>query len=61
MTPSGYRTSRLGYLTEPMFGYALARYAWLRGETDPPWARHLDTNPRTFLRQGLRFLARTPG
>ncbi|GAB3137703.1 hypothetical protein GCM10027290_03890 [Micromonospora sonneratiae] len=55
---SRYRTTRLGYLTEPMFGYALARYAWLRGETDPPWAGHLDTNPRTFLKRGLRYLAR---
>jgi hypothetical protein len=54
---TGYRTSRLGYLTEPMFGYALARYAWLRGEPDPPWARHVDTNPRTFLKRGLRYLA----
>jgi hypothetical protein len=56
-----YRTSRLGYLTEPMFGYALARYAWLRGETDPPWARHLDTNPGAFLKQGLRYLAQNEG
>ncbi|HEX5597047.1 MAG TPA: hypothetical protein VFX61_13680 [Micromonosporaceae bacterium] len=55
---SYYRTSRLGYLTEPMFGYALARYAWLRGEMDPPWARYLTTNPRAFLNRGLRFLAR---
>jgi hypothetical protein len=52
-----YRTSRLGYLTEPMYGYALARYAWLRGEPAPDWARHLDTNPRIYLRDGLRFLA----
>jgi hypothetical protein len=53
----GYtRTSRLGYLTEPMYGYGLARYAWLRGERDPRWARHLDTNPRTFLKRGLRYL-----
>jgi hypothetical protein len=51
-------TSRLGYLTEPMYGYGMARYAWLRGETDPPWARHLDTNPRTYLKRGLRYLAR---
>jgi hypothetical protein len=50
-------TSRLGYLTEPMYGYGLARYAWLRGEADPEWARHLDTNPRTFLKRGLRYLA----
>lgn len=54
----GYaRTSRLGYLTEPMYGYGLARYAWLRGEADPRWARYLDTNPRTFLKRGLRYLA----
>jgi hypothetical protein len=51
------RTSRLGYLTEPMYGYGLARYAWLRGETNPAWARYVDTNPRTFLKRGLRYLA----
>ena len=48
--------TRLGYLTEPMYGYGLARYAWLRGETDPAWSRHLDTNPRAFLKGGLRYL-----
>lgn len=51
--------SRLGYLTEREFGYAMACYAWLRGETEPPWASHLDPGPRTFLRQGLAYLART--
>jgi hypothetical protein len=54
------RAARLGYLTEPMFGYALARYAWLRGEAEPGWARFLDTNPRSFLKRGLRYLARVP-
>ncbi|AVT30701.1 hypothetical protein C6361_15835 [Plantactinospora sp. BC1] len=58
---TGWSASRLGYLTEPMYGYALARYAWLRGETAPDWARHLDTNPRTYLRRGLRFLRRAGG
>jgi hypothetical protein len=48
--------ARLGYLTEPMYGYGLAQYAWRRGETDPAWARYLDTNPRTFLRRSLRYL-----
>lgn len=52
-----WRTRRLGYITEPMFGYALAYYAWLRDETAPPWARHLDTNPRSYFRQGLRYLS----
>lgn len=52
----GYQ--RLGYLTEQMYGYALARYAQLRDETFPAWAKHLDTNPRTFLKQSLRHLSR---
>ena len=51
---------RLGYLTEPMYGYALACHAWLRGEPRPAWARHLDINPRVYLRRGLRYLARHP-
>jgi len=51
------RASRLGYLTEPMYGYGLARYAWLRGEVDPGWASYLDTNPRTFFKRGARYLA----
>jgi hypothetical protein len=48
--------TRLGYLTEPMFGYALARYAWLRGEADPAWGRYVDTNPRAYFSRGLRYL-----
>lgn len=51
-------TQRLGYLTEPMFGYGLACHAWLRGEHQPTWAKHLDTNPRACLRSGLRYLAK---
>jgi hypothetical protein len=52
-------TRRLGYLTEPMFGYGLACSAWLRGERHPSWATYLDTNPRAFMKRGLRFLADT--
>ncbi|MEU8122375.1 hypothetical protein AB0C21_27020 [Spirillospora sp. NPDC049024] len=51
--------SRLGYLTEREFGYAMACYAWLRSETEPPWADHLDPGPRAFLRQGLAYLSRS--
>jgi hypothetical protein len=50
--------TRLGYLTEAEFGYALACYAWLRHEDDPVWATHLDPGPRTHLRQGLTYLKR---
>lgn len=48
---------RLGYLTVPMFGYGLACHAWQRGERRPAWARRLATNPRVYLRRGLRYLA----
>jgi hypothetical protein len=51
-------TRRLGYLTEPMFGYGLACFAWLREEPDPNWARAVDANPRSALRRGMRYLAR---
>ena len=59
-TQDNHRRSvrRLGYLTEPMFGYGLACHAWRRGEPRPAWARHLDANPRAYLRRGLRYLAR---
>jgi hypothetical protein len=52
----GWLSRRLGYMTEPMFGYALACYAVVRGELDPAWAKYLDTNPRVYMKQGLRYL-----
>ena len=60
---TGWRTSTLGYLTEAMFGYALGCYAWLRGETgtEPAWTRFLDTNPRGYMRQSVRYLASNSG
>lgn len=53
---SGFQTYRLGYLTEPMLGYALAYYAWLRGEPRPHWLDHLDINPKVFAKRGLKYL-----
>ena len=59
----GWRTRTLGYLNEAMFGYALACYAWMRGEAmpEPAWARYLDANPRGYLKQGSRFLRQQDG
>jgi hypothetical protein len=48
---------RLGYLTEPMYGYALACHAHRRGERRPDWAGQLDVTPRVYLKRGLRYLA----
>jgi hypothetical protein len=52
----GWRARRLGYMTEQMFGYALALYADLRGQPEPPWTRYLDTNPRVYMEHGTRYL-----
>jgi hypothetical protein len=50
--------SRIGYLSEAEFAYAMACYAWLRGEPEPEWAADLDPGPRVHLEQGLAYLSR---
>ena len=60
-TQSGWQSSHLGYLGETLSGYALAYFAYLRGEREPDWAAALDTNPRAYMRQGLRYLWQAKG
>jgi hypothetical protein len=51
---------RLGYLSSAEFGYALACYCWVRGETElPAWARYVNPGPRVHMEQGLAYLRRT--
>jgi hypothetical protein len=50
---------RLGYLSQPITGYALALFAFARGETDPAWAGHLCADVRSPFRTGLRYLQKT--
>lgn len=49
-----------GYLTREFHGYALACFAFLRGEPRPRWMQYLDTNPRAYMRQSLGYLAQHP-
>jgi hypothetical protein len=56
MRAGGWQARRLGYLTEQMFGYALARWTLMRGQPDPAWARYLDTNPRVYMRNALKYI-----
>ncbi|HWC33895.1 MAG TPA: hypothetical protein VG650_03605 [Mycobacteriales bacterium] len=56
---TGWRRTELGYLGEAMFGFALGVYADMRGEAHPPWTADLDTNPRTYMRNSQKYLART--
>jgi hypothetical protein len=48
---------QLGYLRPQEFGYALACWSRMRGETDPPWARHLAASVRAAFTQGLALRA----
>jgi len=56
----GWSMQRLGYLAEPVFGYALACFARERGESKPAWARHLSTNVRAHFKNSSRWLDENP-
>jgi hypothetical protein len=56
---SGWNIGRQGYLTMPMFGYALSLFAWARQEDHPAWAKELRPDVRSPFDQGLRFLQQT--
>jgi tetratricopeptide (TPR) repeat protein len=51
-----WSVARKGYLTARLFGYALALFAWYRGERSPGWVRHLRLDAGDSLKKGLRFL-----
>ncbi len=49
---------RNDYMTEEMYGYALALFAHARGEAKPAWARYINTNVRHYFKQGLKYLVK---
>ena len=57
---SWWQMSRLGYLSSPEFGYAMALCCWIK-EVDavPSWGQYLRLDAREPLRKGLKFLNRT--
>lgn len=44
------------YMTQPMFGYALAHMAWSRNERKPDWSRYLRLDARACFKHSLRYL-----
>jgi len=52
----GWSVNRQGYLSEELFGYALARFAFERGEMNPPWVKYLATNIRAYFKRSLAWL-----
>lgn len=57
-THQGWNASRLGYLSEEMFAYSLAAYAWMRGETNPKWSSYLAMNVGHHFKQSLKYLTK---
>lgn len=55
----GSQVRKPEYMTQPMFGYALAHAAWFRKERTPAWARYLRPDARASFKQGLRYLWET--
>jgi hypothetical protein len=54
---SGWTVGKRGYLTMPMYGYALALFARERSEPSPKWAKLLRADVRQAFEQGQKFLA----
>lgn len=55
----GWRATRKGFIDEETAGYALALFAYMKGETKPVWAKHLEANPKYYFKQGLKYLLKT--
>jgi len=56
----GWSMQRLGYLPEPVFGYALAKFCIERGEDKPGWTKHLSPNVRADFKHSLIWLVKNP-
>jgi hypothetical protein len=52
----GWSTQRLGYLSEELFGFALARFAYERQESKPAWASFLRPNIASYQKRSLAWL-----
>lgn len=48
-----------GALQARHIGYALALFAWIRGEEKPPWQRHLRLDASATMKSGLKYLRKT--
>ena len=55
----GWQTQRRGYLSEEMFGYALALFALMRGEHNPAWSKYLEGSVTTYFKDSQRYLEKS--
>ena len=55
----GWHASVQGYLSESVYGYALACFSWFRGDREPRWQKHLRQNIKYYFSDAMYFLATT--
>jgi hypothetical protein len=55
----GWRASRQGYLSEPLYGYALAAFSWYRGDLKAEWRKCLRQNIEYYFSDSMHFLTTT--
>jgi hypothetical protein len=55
----GWRAGRLGYLSEAMYGYSLAAFAWMREESKPEWSKYLASNINHYFKRSVTYLEKT--
>jgi hypothetical protein len=53
---SGWKIGRQGYLSMPVYGYALARFASSRREDGSGWSNRLRPDVRSAFKKSMRFL-----
>jgi hypothetical protein len=56
----GWSTKRTGYLSEQLWGYALAYFTYKRSEDKPTWAGMLPRNIRAYFKQSSAWLRKHP-
>jgi hypothetical protein len=58
-TRYGWQASTHGYLSEQVYGYALACFTWFRGDSEAKWQKHLRQNIKYYFSDALHFLVTT--
>jgi hypothetical protein len=56
---AGWRARYMGSISMETYGYALALFAWYRGEMEPLWSRHLRGTAALTFKKGLDYLLKT--
>lgn len=52
----GWQAKRLGYLSEEMFGYALALFSFLKNNKDISWSSYLSTNVKSYFKNSRKYI-----